>query len=121
VQAMVNGTGRWATPTPTPIATPTPPEATPTAVVRYGSNGLGLAQTDWETEHALTGLGATLGGTQATVYDGIFAVLFINGNVAWIDRAWTPGSGVNGADALALGESLAPLDRQAIRTYSPPE
>jgi hypothetical protein len=90
-------------------------------VARYNSNGLGLSQADWEAEHAVTGLGATLGGTQATVYDGLFAVLFSSGNVAWIDRAWTPGSGVTGAVALALGESLAPLDRQSIRSYAPPE
>jgi hypothetical protein len=66
-------------------------------------------------------LGTTLGGTQATVYDNVYAVLFINGNVGWIDRAWTPGAGVTGAVALALGESLAPLDRQPIRSYAPSE
>lgn len=121
VQAMVNGVGRWATPTPTPLPTPTVPAATPTPVVRYPSGGLGLLQTDWEAEHAVTGLGATLGGTQATVYDGVYAVLFINGNVGWIDRAWTPGGGVTGAEALQLGETLAPLDRQPIRNYAPAE
>lgn len=120
VQAMVDGIGRWATPTPTPNVTPTPiPVATPTPVVRYLSNGLGLSQADWEADHAVTGLGATLGGTQATVYDNAYAILFINGNVGWIDRAWTPGNGVTGAVALALGESLAPFDRQPIRTYAP--
>jgi hypothetical protein len=122
VQAMVNGVGRWATPTPTPNATATPiPLATPTPIVRYGSNGLGLSQADWEAAHSVTGLGATLGGTQATVYDDVYAVLFINGNVGWIDRAWRPGSGVTGAEALALGESFAPLDRQPIRSYAPTE
>jgi endonuclease YncB( thermonuclease family) len=121
VQAMVEGIGRWATPTPTPVATPTLPLATPTPIMRYSSEGLGLSQADWEAAHSLTGLGATLGGTQATVYDGVYAVLFINGNVGWIDRAWMPGAGVTGAVALALGESLAPLDRQPIRSYAPSE
>jgi hypothetical protein len=122
VQAMVEGAGRWAVATPTPNVLPTlPPTETPTPVVRYGSNGLGLTQADWEAEHMVTGLGATLGQTQATVYDDAYAVLFINGNVGWIDRAWTPGAGVTGAEALALGESLAPLDRQPIRSYFPTE
>lgn len=121
VQAMVSGVGQWATPTPTPIPTATIPASTPTPVVRYPSNGLGLSQASWEAEHGVTGLGATLGNTQATVYDGVYAVLFINGNVGWIDRAWTPGSGVTGAVALALGESFAPLDRQPIRSYAPAE
>jgi hypothetical protein len=108
------------TPTATPLPTPTPiPGITPTAIVRYGSNGLGLSQADWEAAHRVTGLGATLGQTQATVYDNVFAVLFINGNVGWIDRAWMAGSGVTGAEALALGESLAPFDRQPVRTYAP--
>jgi hypothetical protein len=89
--------------------------------VRYDSHGLGLSQADWETIHSATGLGATLGQTQATVYDGVYEVLFINGNVGWIDRAWTPGSGISGAAALALGESLAPADRQPLRSYSPTE
>jgi hypothetical protein len=62
-----------------------------------------------------------LGQTQATVYDDVYAVLFINGNVGWIDRAWTPGSGVTGAEALALGESFAPADRQPVRSYFPSE
>jgi hypothetical protein len=111
-------------PTTTPTATPSPmptliPGIIPPPVVRYGSNGLGLSQADWEAAHSVTGLGATLGQTQATVYDGVFAVLFINGNVGWIDRAWTAGSGVTGAEALALGESLAPLDRQPVRNYAP--
>jgi hypothetical protein len=44
-----------------------------------------------------------------------------NGNVGWIDRAWVPGSGVTGAEALTLGESLAPLDRQPVRSYAPAE
>jgi endonuclease YncB( thermonuclease family) len=122
VQAMVSGVGQWATPTPTPNVLPTPVQvATATPVVRYASNGLGLSQADWEAEHAVTGLGATVGQTQATVYDGVYAVLFINGNVGWIDRAWTAGSGVTGAEALALGESFAPLDRQPIRSYAPTE
>lgn len=122
VQAMVDGAGRWAVPTPTPNSLPTlPPTETPTPVVRYGSNGLGLTQADWEAEHSVTGLGATLGQTQATVYDDAYAVLFINGNVGWIDRAWTPGAGVTGAEALALGEGLAPADRQPIRSYFPTE
>jgi endonuclease YncB( thermonuclease family) len=120
VQAMVDGVGRWATPTPTPDVTPTPiPVPTNTPVVRSTSTGLGLAQTDWDAEHAVSGIGMTLGNTQATVYDGAYAVLFINGNVGWIDRAWTPGSGVTGAEAVALGESLAPLDRQPVRSYAP--
>jgi hypothetical protein len=93
--------------------------ATNTPVVRYNSNGLGLSQADWEAAHSVTGLGATLGNTQATVYDGVYAVLLINGNVGWIDRAWTPGGGVTGAEALALGESFAPFDRQPIRSYAP--
>lgn len=122
VQAMVDGAGRWAVPTPTPNSLPTlPPTETPTPVVRYGSNGLGLTQADWEAEHSVTGLGATLGQTQATVYDDAYAVLFINGNVGWIDRAWTPGTGVTGAEALALGEGFAPADRQPIRSYFPTE
>jgi hypothetical protein len=122
VQAMVDGTGRWASPTPTPNALPTlPPTETPTPVVRYNSNGLGLSQADWDAEHIVTGLGATLGQTQATVYDGAYAVLFINGNVGWIDRAWTPGAGVTGAEAVALGENFAPTDRQPIRSYFPTE
>ncbi len=122
VQAMVNGIGRWATPTPTPAFVDTPtPTATPTAVVRYSSNGLGLTQADWEAAHLVTGLGATLGQTQATVYDGAYAVLFINGNVGWIDRAWNPGEGVTGAAAVELGESFAPFDRQFIRSYFPEE
>jgi endonuclease YncB( thermonuclease family) len=122
VQAMVNGTGRWASPTPTPNVTPTPiPQQIPTPAVRYGSNGLGLAKTDWDAEHTVTGLGSTLGQTQATVYDDVYAVLFINDNVGWIDRSWTSGSGVTGAVALALGESLAPFDRQPIRNYAPAE
>lgn len=122
VQAMVNGAGQWATPTPTPVVTPTStPEIIPTPVVRYNSNGLGLSQADWEASHVVTGLGATLGQTQATVYDDAYAVLFINGNVGWLDRAWTPGNGVTGAVAMALGESFAPLDRQPVRTYYPRE
>jgi endonuclease YncB( thermonuclease family) len=73
VQAMVDGVGRWATPTATPNVTPTPiPIETPTPTVRYNSNGLGLAQADWEAAHRVTGLGATLGGTQATVYDDVY-------------------------------------------------
>lgn len=120
VQAMVEGVGRWATPTPTPNIAPTlPVTATATPVVRYGSEGLGLSQTDWDAAHTVTGLGATLGQTQATVYDNVYAVLFINGNVGWIDRAWARGSGVTGAEALALGESLAPADRQPVRSYFP--
>jgi micrococcal nuclease len=68
VQAMVEGVGRWATPTPMPDVTPTAPAtATPTPVVRYGSNGLGLSQANWDATHSVTGLGATLGQTQATV------------------------------------------------------
>jgi endonuclease YncB( thermonuclease family) len=121
VQAMVNGVGRWATPTPTAVFTPTPVPATITPVVRYGSNGLGLAQADWEAGHVVTGIGATLGGAQATIYDGAYAVLFANGNVGTIDRAWTPGSGITGAAALALGESFAPADRQPVRSYAPPQ
>ena len=121
VRAMVSGVGQWATPTPTPNATPTLPLATSTPAVRYASNGLGLSQANWEAEHSVTGLGATLGQTQATVYDDAYAVLFINGNVGWIDRAWTPGNGVTGAAALALGEGFAPLDRQPIRSYAPTE
>lgn len=122
VQAMVGAAGQWATPTPTPDITPTPiPVITPTPVARYNSNGLGLSQADWDAAHVVTGLGATLGQRQATVYDDGYAVLFINGNVGWIDRAWTPGNGVTGAVAMALGESFAPLDRQPIRTYYPRE
>jgi endonuclease YncB( thermonuclease family) len=122
VQAMVNGAGLWSTPTPTPIVTPTPLLVeTSTPVVRYQSEGLGLSQADWEASHQVTGLGSTLGQTQATVYDNAYAILFINGNVGWIDRAWTPGSGITGQAALALGESLAPLDRQAVRNYAPAE
>ncbi len=117
-----------STPTPseTPISTATStatptlsPAATP--VARYESDGLGLTQVDWEAAHSATGLGATLGQTQAKVYDGVYAVLFINGNVGWIDRAWTMGAGVTGAEALALGESFAPLDRQPVRSYFPTE
>jgi endonuclease YncB( thermonuclease family) len=122
VQAMVNGVGLWSTLTATPDVTATPvPVVTPTPVVRYGSNGLGLSQADWEAAHTVTGLGATLGQTQATIYDGVYAILFINGNVGWIDRAWTPGSGVTGAEALTLGESFAPADRQPVRSYYPTE
>ena len=121
VQGMVSGVGQWATPTPTPNATPTVPFATATPAVRYASNGLGLSQANWEAEHSVTGLGATLGQTQATVYDDAYAVLFINGNVGWIDRAWTPGNGVTGAAAMTLGENFAPLDRQIIRSYAPTE
>jgi endonuclease YncB( thermonuclease family) len=119
VQAMVKGVGEWATPTPTVVFTPTPVPATTTPTVRYNSDGLGLTQADWEASHSVTGIGATLGGTQATVYDGVYAVLFINGNVGTIDRAWTPGSGITGAAALQLGESFAPFDRQPVRSYAP--
>lgn len=121
VQAMVKGVGRWATPTPTAVFSPTPVPATTTPVVRYASDGLGLAQVNWDAEHAVTGIGATLGGAQASIYDNAYAVLFANGNVATIDRAWTPGSGITGAAAVALGESLAPLDRQPVRSYAPPQ
>ena len=122
VQAMVSGVGQWSTPTPVPQVTLTPtPVVTTTPVPRYRSDGLGLAKQDWETAHLVTGAGATVGGSAATIYDGIYAVLFINNNVGWIDRSWSVGSGVTGEAAMTLAESLLPADRQAIRSYFPPE
>ncbi len=100
--------------TPTPMVTTTP-------VPRYNSDGLGLAKQDWEADHLVTGTGATVGGNAATIYDGIYAVLFINDNVAWIDRDWGVGNGVTNDEAMELADSLAPTDRQFIRAYFPAE
>jgi endonuclease YncB( thermonuclease family) len=122
VQAMVSGVGQWSTPTPVALVTLTPtPVVTTTPVPRYRSDGLGLAKQDWEANHLVTGTGVTVGGSTATVYDGTYAVLFINDNVGWIDRSWAVGSGVTGEAAIVLAETLLPLDRQAIRSYFPTE
>jgi endonuclease YncB( thermonuclease family) len=122
VQAMVAGAGQWATPTPVVFVTLTPtPVVTTTPVPRYGSAGLGLAKEDWEADYQVTGTGATVGGSPATIYDGIYALLFINNNVGWIDRAWEVGNGVTGTEAMELAETLLPTDRQFIRTYFPTE
>jgi hypothetical protein len=124
VSAMVNGVGQWATPTPTPLPTPislvtaTP---TPTLYVVYGSDGLGLARADWEARHAATGATILGGPAQGTVYDGVFDVVFVDGNVAWIDRRWPAAGGTTLSEAESLAASLLPLDRQFVRTYYPPE
>src|SRR5690606_16146683 len=68
-----------------------------------------------------TGQGATLGGIPATLYDALYAVLFVEDRVAWIDRSWAAGSGATLAEAEALAGNLMPSDRLFIRVYYPPE
>ncbi len=123
VAAMVSGIGQWGTPTPWPLPTTTPtptPVSTPD-VTPYASGGLGLSRQTWEATHMPTGQGATLGGIPATLYDALYAVLFVEDRVAWIDRSWAAGSGATLAEAEALAGNLMPSDRLFIRVYYPPE
>lgn len=123
VGAMVSGLGQWGTPTPIPGPTATP-TVTPIPVIDltpYASGGLGLARQTWHATHAPTGIGTTLGDIPATLYDDLYAVLFVGDRVAWIDRGWPAGSGVNMAEAEALAGNLMPSDRLFIRVYYPPE
>jgi endonuclease YncB( thermonuclease family) len=124
VEAMVNGRGLWQTPTPSPTPGPTAlPTETPTATpdLPYTSGGIGLEQTDWDAAHTVTGPNELFAPPAGTVYDRIYDVVFLEGRVAWIDRRWAEGAGVDFAAAEAEAETLLPADRQFVRTYYPPE
>lgn len=123
VGAMVSGLGQWGTPTPTPGPTATP-TLTPIPAVEltpYASGGLGLSRQTWNATHVPTGQGTTLGDIPATIYDNLYAVLFVGERVAWIDRRWPADGGVSMAEAEALAGNLMPSDRLFIRVYYPPE
>lgn len=123
VTAMVNGAGIWTTPTPTPEPTPTAtPEATPTPTqaVTFGSGGIGLARDEWEERFAPTNpdnLGfVPLGTAYADRYD----VIFIQNNVALIERRY-PLEDANRLESVnAEVRSLLPNDAVLVRRYIPP-
>lgn len=122
VQAMIAGAGQWGTPTPTPGPRPTEtPTPTPTVETRYGSGGIGLARRNWDAAHTVSGSGVTVGDIPALIYDGVYAVLFVEDRVAWIDRLWPAGAGPLLADVETLAATLMPEDRIFIRLYYPPE
>lgn len=122
VRAMVAGAGQWGAPTPTPLPTPVDtPTPTATVELRYASGGLGLNKRDWDAAHTLSGRGVTVGDLPALIYDGVYAVLFVDDRVAWIDRVWPAGAAVTQAEVEQIAAGLIPEDRLFIRLYYPPE
>lgn len=123
VLAMVNGTGIWTSPTPTPepTATATPVVTpTPTSTATFGSGGLGLPREDWEAIYAPSdpeNLGfIPLGSAYADRYD----VIFIQNNVALIERRY-PEAAANRLESVnAEVRSLIPADAVLIQRYTPP-
>ncbi|MEX1019562.1 MAG: thermonuclease family protein [Litorilinea sp.] len=123
VNAMVNGTGVWttATPTPAPTASPTPlVTPTPTSTASFAAGGIGLSRADWEAIYAPSDpldLGFTpLGSAYADRYD----VIFIQNNVALIERRY-PLEDANRLESVnAEVRSLLPTDATLISRYTPP-
>jgi hypothetical protein len=53
-------------------------------------------------------------------YDGLYDVIFREGNVWRIERRWPAAEAVSMDELAALAEMLIPIDRQFQRVYTPP-
>jgi hypothetical protein len=93
---------------------------TPVPTQAYPSGGLGLDRGSWELAHVPS---AALGPRYTRLgepYDGLYDVIFRDGNVWRIERRWPASEAVSLDELASLAEMLIPIDRQFQRVYTPP-
>jgi len=84
--------------------------------VPQSEGGLGLSQAEWEQVHVQSELTYPPLGI---AYDGVYDVIFQEGNVWYIERQWTPETAATPEMVEAESRGLIPPDSQLIQTYSP--
>jgi hypothetical protein len=78
--------------------------------------GLGLSQAEWEQAHVQSDLAYPPLGVG---YDGIYDVIFQEGNVWYIERQWPVDDAVTPEMIEMESRNLIPPDSQLVQTYSP--
>jgi hypothetical protein len=107
------------TPTAALVSPPTPQTFNPPPAQEAAplvSGGLGLSQPEWEQRYGPGSQSETPGYLW---YQGQYLVAFQDGNVAYIERRWSPESAASFDDARLQGGELIPTDRQYVQTYNP--
>ncbi|GAB4538863.1 MAG: hypothetical protein Kow0063_27140 [Anaerolineae bacterium] len=100
-----------AAPTPQMVNPPPAPETPP-----FVSGGLGLPQPEWEQRYGPGSPSETAGYLW---YRSAYLVAFQDGQVAYIERRWSPENPATIEDARLLSSELIPTDRQLIQSYNP--